>query len=406
MGNIRVRKETNTLFFDFRWFGERCREQTALTDTPNNRKELNKVMERINAEITLGTFDYGKYFPNSPRAQKFAFTSATDDQPDAVMSSHQIHAPYMHPDVDTPRLTQWFDQWVEENEASWKGTYQEKLTMIFNKYISPVLGKKKVSDITKTEVLQLRANLAKVRRGEKQKPLSAGRINQVMGLLRQLINEAADRFDFNTSYRGIKPLRMERTQVDPFSLDEVQLILDTVRYDFRNYLAVRFFTGLRTSEIDGLKWENVDFERNQIHVKSARVDGEETSTKTIGSVRFVEMSSIVKKALEEQLEKRIHDIDYVFCSPTGLPVNHRNFTNRVWHPLLKELGFRKRRPYQTRHTAATLWLAAGESPEWIARQLGHTTTKMLFTVYSRYVPNLTRQDGSAMDRLLSTQISL
>ena len=53
-----------------------------------------------------------------------------------------------------------------------------------------------------------------------------------------------------------------------------------------------------------------------------------------------------------------------------------------------------------RHTAATLWLAAGESPEWIARQLGHTSTEMLFRVYSRYVPNLTRQDGSAFDRLL------
>jgi integrase len=53
-----------------------------------------------------------------------------------------------------------------------------------------------------------------------------------------------------------------------------------------------------------------------------------------------------------------------------------------------------------RHTAATLWLAAGESPEWIARQLGHTSTQMLFKVYSRYVPNLTRQDGSAIDRLL------
>ena len=52
-----------------------------------------------------------------------------------------------------------------------------------------------------------------------------------------------------------------------------------------------------------------------------------------------------------------------------------------------------------RHTAATLWLASGEAPEWIARQLGHTTTEMLFRVYSRYVPNLTRNDGSAMDRL-------
>jgi integrase len=58
-----------------------------------------------------------------------------------------------------------------------------------------------------------------------------------------------------------------------------------------------------------------------------------------------------------------------------------------------------------RHTAATLWLAAGEAPEWIARQLGHTSTEMLFRVYSRYVPNLTRQDGSAMDRLLATRFS-
>ena len=32
--------------------------------------------------------------------------------------------------------------------------------------------------------------------------------------------------------------------------------------------------------------------------------------------------------------------------------------------------------------------------------MGHTTTEMLFRVYSRYVPNLTRRDGSAMERLL------
>ena len=58
-----------------------------------------------------------------------------------------------------------------------------------------------------------------------------------------------------------------------------------------------------------------------------------------------------------------------------------------------------------RHTAATLWLASGEAPEWIARQLGHTSTQMLFKTYSRFVPNLTRQDGSAIDRLLATRFS-
>ena len=85
------------------------------------------------------------------------------------------------------------------------------------------------------------------------------------------------------------------------------------------------------------------------------------------------------------------------------PLEHANVTKRVWYPLLAHLDLRKRSPYQTRHTAATLWLAAGENPEWIARQMGHSSTEMLFRVYSRFVPNLTRQDGSAFERMLLTQ---
>ena len=72
---------------------------------------------------------------------------------------------------------------------------------------------------------------------------------------------------------------------------------------------------------------------------------------------------------------------------------------------LRHLGLAPRRPYQMRHTAATLWLASGEAPEWIARQLGHASTEMLFRVYSRYVPNLTRRDGSAIDRLLASRFA-
>lgn len=80
-------------------------------------------------------------------------------------------------------------------------------------------------------------------------------------------------------------------------------------------------------------------------------------------------------------------------------------TKRVWYPLLSYLGLTKRRPYQTRHTAATLLLASGENPEWVARLLGHSSTEMLFNVYSRYIPNATRQDGSAFDRLIQQQTS-
>lgn len=96
----------------------------------------------------------------------------------------------------------------------------------------------------------------------------------------------------------------------------------------------------------------------------------------------------------------------MFCAPGGGPIDAHNFTQRVWDPLLRYLAIKRRRPYECRHTAATLWLAAGENPEWIARQLGHTSTEMLFRVYSRYVPNLTRNDGSAMDRMLRSRIAI
>ncbi len=196
-----------------------------------------------------------------------------------------------------------------------------------------------------------------------------------------------------------------KTDVQPFTLDEVKLILSTVREDFRPYFTVRFFTGMRTSEVHGLKWKYVDFDRGQILVREAWVKGKTVYTKNDGSQRDIDMSRPVVMALQEQFE-RTGDMEYVFATRDGSPLNHGNVTNRIWHPLLRHLGLEKRRPYQTRHTAATLWLAAGESPEYIARQMGHTTTEMLFRVYSRYVPNLTRQDGSAFDRLLESQFQI
>ena len=67
---------------------------------------------------------------------------------------------------------------------------------------------------------------------------------------------------------------------------------------------------------------------------------------------------------------------------------------------MKKSGLPFRRMYETRHTFASWALAAGESPEWVARTLGHVNTSMVYKTYGRYIPNLTRQDGSALEGLL------
>ena len=383
MGKIVARPESGKLYFDFRFRGKRCREQTALDDTPSNRKKLQTILKKIEAEITLGTFEYHKYFPGSPRAEEFTRQAE-------LQRARMAH--------DTPLFSEFSQTWLDEMRIQWRRSYISTVEGTLENYLIPEFGESEVGRITRQEILSFRASLAKVttRSG---KHLSASRINRILTPLRMILGEAANRYEFTSPYQGIKSLRVPRSDVEPFSLEEVQLILDSVRTDFKNYYVVRFFTGLRTGEIDGLPWDCVDFQRRQILVRQAIVEGEIEQTKTDGSYRHVEMSQLVFDALKDQ-QKATGNNTFVFCNREGNPLNHNNVTTRIWYPLLRHLGLRKRRPYQTRHTAATLWLAAGENPEWIARQMGHTTTEMLFRVYSRYVPNLTRRDGSAFERLL------
>ncbi len=395
MGRIRFRNDTEFLFFDFRYEGIRCREYTLLQDTPANRKNMEKMLARIESEIKLGTFNYGRFFPNSLMIVKFAKKQEAIPviTETGFMATTVVLAPA------TPLFKDFCDEWYLENEIRWKRSYRSTLNVTFNKYLRPVFGEKEVSRITKGEILKFRSSLAKVQNGTKE-GLSPDRINHIMTPLRMILNEAADRYNFNTPYIGIKQLKIPHSDIDPFNLDEVNLILANIRADFRNYYVVRFLTGLRTAEIDGLQWKYVDFEKGLISIRETLVNGYFETTKTAESVRDIAMSKPVFDALKIQLELTGKHEGLVFCSNQGLSLNRRNVMNRVWYPILRLLGLKKRKPYQTRHTTATLWLAAGENPEWIARQMGHSNTRMLFTVYSRYVPNLTRMDGSAFERLL------
>lgn len=338
--------------------------------------------------MLLGTFDYGTYFPNSPKAEEFALAAKRK-----AMATSNV-----------PLFEEFAENWFRECEVGWRHSHRETVRRDLNIYLIPTFGDKHVDQVQKADVLTFRSTLGKKIRGNGKLGLSASRINRIVVPLRMILNEAADRFNFTSQVQNIKALKVPRSDIDPFSLEEVQLLLNTVRADFRPYYTVRFFTGMRTGEIDGLKWRYVDFKRRQILVRESFVMGQMDYTKNDHSQREIRMSEPVYQALLTQ-QQATGNFEFVFCNTKGNPLEYRNISKRVWYPILRYLGLQQRKPYQTRHTAATLWLAAGENPEWIARQMGHATTEMLFRVYSRYVPNLTRQDGSAFEQLLAKQLN-
>lgn len=398
MSKVRVRKETGKLYLDFMYAGHRCREQTALHDTPANRKKAEALLQRVQARILLDELDYAAFFPGSGNIEKVQHKLAK-------INGYQLYdEPSAAARLSTPLFSDFADQWFQESKVQWRKSHTRNVESIIESSLKPSFKGKHLSAITKADILRSRNKMAKRKGRGSSGLMSPKSINNHMTVLRMILTEGSDRYEFENPFRNIKPLKLQRVHIEPFSLDEVEEILQTVREDFRNYYLVRFYTGMRTGEVDGLKWEYVDFQRREILVRETLIGGETEYTKTNGSQREIPMFGPVYDALKQQFEATGKLSKYVFCNREGKPLDHNNVTKRVWYPLLQHLNLKKRRPYQTRHTAATLLLASGENPEWVARTLGHSTTEMLFKVYSRYVPNLTRMDGSAFERLIQNRV--
>jgi integrase len=109
----------------------------------------------------------------------------------------------------------------------------------------------------------------------------------------------------------------------------------------------------------------------------------------------VGMLPTVEGALRDQLAGTQATGMYVFSNAWGGPLDLTNIRHRIWYPTLARAGLRPRDLYQTRHTFASLMLQTGEDPAWIARMMGHTTTKMLYERYAVFIRYRTRQDGAA-----------
>ena len=175
------------------------------------------------------------------------------------------------------------------------------------------------------------------------------------------------------------------------------MILAELRAKFEvpivKFVQFQFFSGLRTSEAIALDWSRVDLHRKEIIVDSVNVYGEEQdSTKTM-SARKVRLNSEASAAIERQKPYTFENASKVFNDPHyNAPWRYQRITDSTfWTVTLKRLGLRHRRPYNIRHTYATLALMAGVNPAYMARQMGHSL-EVFFKVYADWI------DGEGDDR--------
>ncbi len=148
MAKVVARKETGKLLIDFTYKGVRCREQTALLDTPANRKRVQAVVDKLTVALKEERFAYGEFFPGSPMAERFA-TPLTPPQA-VVPPNEQTDAPV------GPMFEEFADQWVQERSIEWRRSHIRSLLSTLDSRIKPYFGKRAIGSINKADVLAFR----------------------------------------------------------------------------------------------------------------------------------------------------------------------------------------------------------------------------------------------------------
>ena len=197
--------------------------------------------------------------------------------------------------------------------------------------------------------------------------------------------------------RKIKRLPEEAPEIRPFSLDEVNRIIDAVHPWYRPYLTVAFFTGMRAGEQNGLCWsaflEDMQPEP-RIFIRKTYVYKKDGTPKTKKSKRYIKCLPQVLEALSEQ-RKLTGNNKHIFLTIDGRRITPDHIRKEVWMPALEKAGIEYRPPIQTRHTFATMMISAGEDVGWVQNMLGHSSLQMIFQRYYAWIPEKTRLDGKA-----------
>ena len=380
----RVYSRGGKLWVDFYYLGERVREPSGLEDSQSNREALRKQLDLVTAEIENGVFEFAERFPHSKKKDHYTL----------------LEGKTVIKDAGEVLFGEYAARWMEDMKPGMSFSQIRDYTTILNAHHIPYFGGMPFSEICSKVGMKKFVAILKSKKNRYGHPLSAKRIQNIMIPLRVIVRDAIDEYNWSgltDPFAGLKLPKVRKIRIYPFSFDEWKILMNHMLPWYSPYFEFAVQTGLRPSEQVALKWRVVDDE--YIHIELSRVyNREKVDLKTEESRRRIKIRPSMQKWLDKQREltQRLNS-PYVFINTQGRPILQDKL-REVWARVIKKSGLPYRRMYETRHTFASWALAAGETPEWVARTLGHVDTSMVYRTYGRYIPNLTRQDGSAFEK--------
>jgi len=322
------------------------------------------------------------------------------------LENELVQGSYVEP--SKMRYGEFLTNWLEDKKTKVKKSTHRTYQWLVEKHICPALGHNELRKITPMMIQSYYNQL--YREGS----LSGAIIQKIHTLINDSLKKA-ERWELiskNVASLVDRP-KASRRDLNVWTLEQSKTFLK-VSVDDRLYLAfhLALTTGMRQSEILGLRWKDVNYEDLSISVTQILShDGKSlnSGSKTASSIRKVHVPQETIKLLERhfrksQKEKEMYaelysDHGLVICTSVGTPVIPRNLM-RSFYRLIEKAKLPKIRFHDLRHTHATLLLSQGVNPKIVAERLGHADVRITLDTYSHLLPSMQKETAQNFGKIM------
>jgi integrase len=310
------------------------------------------------------------------------------------------------------------EKWLPVHRLAVRATTFHTDVDYINRYITPRIGGVALSSVSREQIQELYSALL-TSGGRGGASLSPGTVRKVHQILRQALGTAVrwELISRNVVELVDPPALVHKTVrvLRPAEIDALLLELDKSSPWASAPSMLAFHTGLRRSEILGLTWADLDTHREAISVRQGyhRLDDGTSETRPPKSRRSRRLVPLTRSSLDvlkvhrlgsehdaELLGRELKVTDFVFAGIDGEPYRPDSLSAAFRHAAqraeLPGVHF-----HVTRHTHASLLLAAGVHPKVVSERLGHASIAFTLDTYSHVMPGLQEAAAEALDRILS-----
>ncbi|KHS57629.1 integrase [Terrisporobacter othiniensis] len=363
------------------------------------------------ASITIGTDDRGKLV----RKQ---FTGKTQQDVKNKLQEYKKQMLMGVLNEDKLTVSDWFYSWLfDYRKQDLKPKSFQRYHGIYKNYIENTdFGNIKLNDLRTTHLQRHYKKLL-------DNGVTPTTIKQINTNLKTCLNEAERQGYIQKNWCKLVtlPKKEDNKEVKVLTKQEQEKFLEAIKgHELELLYIVALGTGLRIGEILGLKWSDIDFKNNELHVnrslqkaaiyendKIVRYEVQETTPKTKNSLRTIPVpQNIIKKLIahkKEQnelillLQEEYDNKNYVFCNKLGKSIEDKR-PGRNLKTILTSIGIEPIKFHALRHTYATRLFEAGIPPKTVQHLMGHADIETTMNIYTHVMKE---QKLEAVDKINS-----